>query len=128
MSGAQLSKSTSGAPSPPAISFAFLHTLRPMSPREDRREEGRGKKGSAAMDSWRQKCPGATAIRAQEQKKSGAFPFDTIHVLDDLVVRFHVLDVIPVPAFCDAESILVHRFLDCWCGLIGMAMVNSWSL
>jgi hypothetical protein len=103
MSGAQLSHPTSDAPSPPAISFAFLHTPHPMSPQEDRREEGRGKKGSAAMDSWRQTCPGDTAIRAQEKKKSGAFPFD-------------------------AESILVHMFLDCSCGLIGMAMVNSSSL
>jgi hypothetical protein len=56
-----------------------------------------------------------------------SFPFDTIHVLSDLAVSFHVLDVIPVLAFCDAESILVHRFLDCSCGLIGMAMVNPWS-
>jgi hypothetical protein len=79
------------------------------------------------MASWRQACLGATAVCAQEQKKSGVFPFDTIHVLGDLVVSFQVLDVIPVLALCDAESILVHRFLDCSCGLIGMATVNPWS-
>jgi hypothetical protein len=79
------------------------------------------------MESWRQTCPRATAVRGQEQKKSGVFPFDTIHVLDDLAVPFHVLDVIPVLAFCDAESILVHRFLDCLCGLIAMATVNSYD-
>jgi hypothetical protein len=55
------------------------------------------------------------------------FPFDTIHVLDDLIVSFQVLDVIPVLTLCDVESILVHRFLDCSCGLIDMSTVNPWS-
>jgi hypothetical protein len=121
MSGAQLSHPTSGAPSPPAISFAFLHTPHPMSPQEDRREEGRGKKGSAAMDSWRQTVLGTPPFALKKRRRVVRSPLIRSMFLA-------ILDVIPVPAFYDAESILVHRFLDCSCGLIGMAMVNSSSL
>jgi hypothetical protein len=103
--------------------------------RRSEREEGRGKKGSrargrrrrrrkggrligsaflgpAAMASRRQTCPGAAAVRAPEQKKSGEFPFDSIPVLGGLAVPFRVRDAIHVLAFRDAESMLVHRFLD----------------